>query len=81
MSIAPDSKTLTGFPLGPSGSTIAGYLAVRTDVEKAGVELVALADIDDRDDVRERHLLQGDADLAAVRRVKGVQFNGHRASP
>ena len=81
MRIAPDSKTLTGFPLGPSGSTIAGNLAVRTDFQEFGVELLALADIDDLDGVGKRHFLQRNADLAAVWRVERVQFNGHRASP
>src|SRR6202040_601306 len=39
--------------------------------------LLALADIHRENLVRQPHLLQRDADLAAVRRIPGVEFDGH----
>ena len=57
-----------------------GNLAIGADGEKRGVALLALADVHDLDRVRQSHLFQRDADLAAVRRVERVQFDGHRSS-
>jgi len=55
-------------------------LGVRTDFQEFRLELVTFANIDNSDDVRERHFLQGDTDLAAVGRVERVQFYWHWAS-
>src|SRR6266851_5095114 len=52
-------------------------LAVRADLDEVGLELVALADIDRVDRIGQRHFFERDADLAAVRRTPGVQYNGH----
>src|ERR1700730_2856078 len=56
-------------------------LSIRTDFQEFRIELLALADIDDRDDVWKRHFLQCHADLAAVGRIESVQLDRHRVSP
>src|SRR5215472_4986333 len=56
-------------------------LAVRADFHKGGGELLALADVYRLDGVGQSHLFQRDADLAAIRGVPGVQFDGHRDAP
>src|SRR5258706_5987115 len=49
-------------------------LLVRADRGEFGLALPALADIDDVNVVRQLHLFEGHADLAAVRRVECVQL-------
>src|SRR5712672_2294612 len=54
-----------------------GDLVVRTDRQEFGCHLLDLGDVDREYLVRQPHFLQRDTDLAAVRRVPGVQFDGH----
>ena len=56
-------------------------LVVRADGEKRRGELLLLADVDGNDRVGQRHFLQRHADLAAVGRVPGVEFDGHVGGP
>src|SRR4029453_9012064 len=58
-----------------------GDLLVRTDLEEVGRHLLALADVHRDYLVGQPHFLQRDRDLAAVRRVPGVQFDCHSVSP
>jgi hypothetical protein len=58
-----------------------GHPVVRADLQERGVELVALADIDRNDAVREPGLLQHDMDLVAVRRRPGVKLDHRFGSP
>src|SRR6266849_8357086 len=51
---------------------------VGADPEEIGLELLALADIDRLYRIGQPHFLERDADLAAVRRVPGPQFDAHR---
>src|SRR5208282_6592474 len=56
-------------------------LAVRTDFDEGGGELLTFADVHGLDGVGQAHLLQSNADLAAVRCIPGVEFNCHRDPP
>jgi hypothetical protein len=60
---------------------IAGIRFVRADLQELRVELLALADVHRMDVVGQAHLLERHADLAAVRRVPGVEFDGHGSLP
>src|SRR5713101_5140976 len=51
---------------------------VGADLEEIGLELLALADIHRLYRIGQPHFLERDADLAAVRRVPGPQFDAHR---
>src|ERR1700675_4847418 len=51
---------------------------VRADPQELGAELLALADVDRLYTIGQPHFLERDADLAAVRRVPGPQFDAHR---
>src|SRR6185369_9012001 len=53
------------------------YLVVGADRKEIRRHLLALGDVHRNDLVWKLHLFQRDADLAAVRRVPGVQFDGH----
>src|ERR1700675_3396125 len=51
---------------------------VRADPQELGAELLALADVDRLYTIGQPHFLEREADLAAVRRVPGPQFDAHR---
>ena len=61
----------------PVGIDDGGDLVVGADGEERRRHLLALADVHRDHLVGQPHLLQRDRDLAAVRRVPGVQFDGH----
>src|SRR5664279_642927 len=65
------------FSAGPFRIDNRRNLAARADLQEFGLELLPLAKIDDLDGVRKRHFLQGNADLATIRRIEGVEFNCH----
>ena len=61
----------------PVGIDDGGDLVVGADGEERRRHLLALADVHRDHLVGQPHLLQRDRDFAAVRRVPGVQFDGH----
>src|SRR5216684_8984367 len=63
--------------VGTVGIDDRGDLVVRADRQEFGRHLLALGDVDREYLVRQPHFLQRDTDLAAVRRVPGVQFDRH----
>jgi hypothetical protein len=52
-----------------------GHPVVRADGEEFFIELAAPVDVDRHDPVIERHFLQGDGNLPAVRRRPVINFN------
>src|SRR4029077_3999786 len=58
-----------------------GDLAVRADFDKGCRELFALRDVHRLYGVRQAHLFERHADLAAVRGIPGVKFDAHRDRP
>src|SRR5271166_4534186 len=58
-----------------------GNLAIGTDLDESGGELLAFGDVDRLYGVRQAHLFEGYTDLAAVRRIPGVKFDAHRDRP
>src|SRR4051794_6481270 len=68
-------------PAGAIGIDDRGNLVVRADGQKFRLHLLALGDVDGKYLVGQPHLLQRDADLAAIRRVPGVQFDHVRSTP
>ena len=66
---------------GTIGIDDGGDLVVGADRQERGRHLLALGDVHRDDLVGKPHLLQRDADLAAVRRVPGVEFDRHPGFP
>ena len=66
---------------GPIGIDNRGNLAVGADLDESWRELLALGDVDRLHGIGEAHLFQGHTDLAAVRRVPGVEFDAHCDRP
>ena len=56
-------------------------LVVRADRQEVRLLLLALGDVDGHDAVRQPHFLERDRDLAAIRRIPRMQFDGHAGSP
>jgi hypothetical protein len=64
-----------GRAIGAVGIDDGGDLVVRADGEERRLELLLLGDVHDMHPVGQAHLLQRHADLAAVRRVVGVEVD------
>jgi hypothetical protein len=65
--MAPDSNTLDD----------SGNLVVQAELEEFRLLLLAFGDVHREHLVRQPHLFQRDGDLAAVRRIPRMQFDGH----
>src|SRR6478735_514950 len=66
-----------GLAVRPLGVDDRGDLVVGAELQEARRHLLALGDVHRHHLVRQPHFLQCDRDLAAVRRVPGVQLDGH----
>ena len=68
-------EQLSGFPPGPSGSTMAGMRWFGVIARKSGLNWSPFADVDRDDLVWQRQLLQGDMYLVPVRRRPGPNLD------
>src|SRR5437763_37468 len=69
------------FAVRPVGIDDRGNLVIGADCQKRGRHLLALGDVHRDYFVGQPHFLQSHRYLAAVRRVPGVQFDGHSGFP